>query len=157
MAGRNLHPLLKGLLMFLVFAGTAVLFWQHYENSLTKIQNKQSLWDQTKTLTPAQKEIIYQYGQFLRKNYGYKLIIKITNERVYLPRLDKRTIFIGLSPRHYQVFVTLPPILEKALGVQFVHYLQTEYFKDYFAQDKWPQRLLNCLKLIQKRIEQIAG
>ncbi|SDN59882.1 hypothetical protein SAMN04488516_103134 [Desulfonauticus submarinus] len=153
----HLNPFLKAVLLVIIFSGTAFLFWKNYENALTKIQNKQSLWDQTKTLTSSEKQLIYEFVHYFKDNYGLKLNIKITKEHIYIPHLDKRTIFIGICPTQKEVIIRFPPILEKALGINFLRYLQENYFQNHFNPNQLPQRLVQCLQLIKTRIQEIES
>ncbi|MDQ7033075.1 MAG: hypothetical protein Q9M37_10250 [Desulfonauticus sp.] len=154
---KRLHPLLKAVLLACIFAGTGYLFWKNYEHSLKKIQNKQSVWDQTKTLTEEQKQTLYDLIDFFKQNYELNVYIKITKDEMYLPKINKHTIFIGLCPKQEKVFVRFPPLMEKALGVKFLRYLQEKYFQGHFSSEQWPRRLVGCLKLIQKKVLEIES
>lgn len=150
-------PVIKGVLLALIFGGAAFLFWKNYEYSLSKIKVKQSLWDQTKSLTPKQKEVIHDFSRYLEKNYGVKLRIKITEDHVYIPKLDKRTLFIGLAPSKKEVIVRFPPLLEKALGLDFLRYLQEKHFSKAFVDNTWPEELIKALILIQQKVENLES
>ncbi|HCO12237.1 MAG TPA: TPM domain-containing protein [Desulfonauticus sp.] len=150
------RPIVKGVLLAFIFGGAAFLFWKNYEYSLSKIKNKQSLWDQTKTLSTEEKKVIYNFAHYLEKNYGLKLRLKITYEHIYIPKLDKRTLFIGLAPSKKEVIVRFPPLLEKAVGLDFIRYLQEKHFQPYFENNNWPEGLISALVLIQKKVEHLG-
>jgi len=147
----------RGLALVAVFMAVGVLFWKHYDRTITTIQSRQSIWDQTKTLTDKQKKSIYNFSALLKKRYGLTLQLKITKERVYIPQLDSKTIFIGLSPKYKEVIVRFPPLVEKVLGVEFLRYLQEQHFVPYFENGNWPQGLGEALSLIGQKLMEIEN
>ncbi|WP_457572082.1 hypothetical protein [Desulfovulcanus sp.] len=147
----------RGLGLVAVFVAVGILFWKHYERSITTIQARQSIWDQTKTLTEKQKKSIYNFSAQLKKRYGLTLQLKITKERVFIPKLDSKTIFIGLCPKYKEVIVRFPPLVEKVLGIKFLRYLQEEHFVPYFENDNWPQGLGEALNLIAQKLMEVEN
>jgi hypothetical protein len=159
--GKNESPAIKMarvLGMIAVFIIVASLFWRHYDKALTEIAHKQSIWDQTKTLTDKQKKMLYKFSDLLKQRYGLTLRIKILkDERIVIPRLDAKTIFIGLSPEHKEVIVRFPPLVEKVLGIKFLRYLQEEHFLPYFENNTWPKGLGKALSLIGQKLMEVEN
>ena len=143
--------------MIAVFIIVASLFWKNYDRALTKIAHKQSIWDQTKTLTDKQKKMLYKFSDLLKQRYGLSLRIKITKERIFIPKLDAKTIFIGLSPERKEVIVRFPPLVEKVLGIEFLRYLQEKHFVPYFENGNWPQGLAEALSLIGQKLMDVEN
>ncbi|WP_462324762.1 hypothetical protein [Desulfoplanes sp.] len=138
-----------------VFVLVGVLYWHYYEDSFDKIQAKQSIWDQTKTLTTDQKQAIQSFGRMLKSRYGVDLKLKITKESVIVPTLNPRTLFIGICPERKEVTVIFPPLVRSALGNRFEDFLAQEHFTSYWKKGNWPQGLGSALTLLGERLERL--
>ena len=138
---------LRAMLLIAVFAVVAVAFWYQTENSFKEIRSRGTVYDQTETLTSAQKSALRDYAAALRETHGLKLRVQVRNTPVVLPAsLDSKTIFIGLNPYTQQVLVEFPPLLKKALGAQYMYMMQNEYFTPYFQKNQWQAGLASALQ-----------
>jgi hypothetical protein len=138
-----------------VFALASVLYWHYYEHTLEQIQTKQSVHDQTKTLTPDQEKAIRSFAGRLKSRYGIDLQLKVTRNPVITPSLDPKTLFINICPDSQEVTVIFPPLVRSALGTGFEKYLATEHFIPFWQDDHWPQGLGSALALIGERLERL--
>jgi hypothetical protein len=148
--------LLRVMAMVGIFIGAGLLFWKQYESSLNRIQSRQSIWDQTQTLSQSQKQFLYDFAGRLKKDFGIDLIVKITKEKTAIPDLDKKTIFIGLCPPRRQATVVFPPLARRAVGEEFISHLQNTHFRPYWP-DKWPQGLEKSLVLIREKLAAVGS
>ena len=73
------------------------------------------------------------------------------------PKLDERTLFIGLSPAQKQVVIIWPPLLAGALGADFTRYLAEEHFTPYFEGGSAAEGLVHALALIWDRLGKLPG
>ena len=62
--------LLRFFGLIAVFVVVGILFWHYYDRSLDQIMVRQSIWDQTKTLSKQEKEFIQEFAQAMRSRYG---------------------------------------------------------------------------------------
>ncbi|MGM0609764.1 MAG: hypothetical protein ACQES5_01605 [Thermodesulfobacteriota bacterium] len=147
--------LFRILAMIGIFIAVGVLFWKNFEHSLTHIESKQNLWDQTQTLNKAQKQAIYNFAKRIKRKYGLELQIKITREKTMVPKLDGKTIFIGLCPPKHEAIIIFPPLAKKAVGDNFIIHLQKTHFKGYWP-DNWPEGLGKALGLIEKQLSTVG-
>jgi uncharacterized membrane protein YgcG len=138
-----------------VFILVGVLYWHYYEHSLDQIMTRQSIWDQTKTLTTDQKRAIQSFSRMLKSRYGMELNLKITREPVVIPTLNAKTMFIGICPAQQEVTVIFPPLMRSALGTGFEDYLAREHFTPYWKDGQWHQGLGSALALIGERLEKL--
>ncbi|GAU08035.1 hypothetical protein [Desulfoplanes formicivorans] len=138
-----------------VFILVSVLYWHYYEHSLDQIMTKQSVWDQTKTLTTDQKRAIQSFSRMLKSRYGMNLKLKITREHVVVPALNAKTMFIGICPDRQEVTVIFPPLMRSALGTRFEDYLNREHFTPYWQDGQWHQGLGSALALIGEQLEKL--
>lgn len=140
---------LRAMLLIAVFAIVAVAFWYQTEYSFKEIRSRGTVYDQTETLTPAQKTALRDYAAALRETHGLKLRVQVRNTPVELPSsLDSKTIFIGINPESHQVLVEFPPLLRKALGANYMYELQNAHFAPYFAKNQWQTGLASALQQI---------
>ena len=138
-----------------IFVLVGVIYWHYYENSLDKILAKQSIWDQTKTLTTDQKKAIQSFARMLKSRYGMDLRLKITTEPVIVPTLNSRTLFIGICPDRQEATVIFPPLVRSALGTRFEDHLTREHFIPYWEDNDWPRGLGSALALIGERLKRL--
>lgn len=140
---------LRAMLLLAVFAIVAVAFWYQTEYSFKEIRSRGTVYDQTETLTSAQKSALRDYAAALRETHGLKLRVQVLNTPVELPdSLDSKTIFIGINPKSQQVLVEFPPLLRKALGANYMYTLQNTHFAPYFAKNQWQAGLASALQQI---------
>ena len=138
---------LRAMLLVAVFAVVAVAFWYQTEHSFKEIRSRGTVYDQTETLTSAQKTALRDYAAALRETHGLKLRVQVRNTPVVLPAsLDSKTVFIGINPYTRQVLVEFPPLLKKALGAQYMYSMQNEYFEPYFQKNQWQAGLASALQ-----------
>lgn len=129
---------LRAMLLIAVFVAVAAAFWYQTEHSFKEIRSRGTVYDQTETLTQAQKAALRDYATALRETHGLKLRLQVRNTPVVLPeKLDTKTVFIGINPYSRQVLIEFPPLLRKALGQDYMYKLQNEYFTPYFEKDQW--------------------
>ncbi len=138
-----------------VFVLVGVLYWHYYERSLDTILAKQSIWDQTQTLSPDQKKAVQSFGRMIKTRYGIGLKLNITNKPVILPHLDAKTIFIGICPPRQEVTIIFPPLVRSALGAEFERQLQQEHFERYWKNNDWPRGLGAALARMGERLEHL--
>ena len=138
---------LRAILLVAVFAVVAVAFWYQTENSFKEIRSRGTVYDQTETLTSAQKTALRDYAAALRDKHGLKLRVQVRNTPVVLPAsLDSKTIFIGINPYSKQVLVEFPPLLKKALGSDYMYAMQNTHFAPYFKKNQWQAGLASALQ-----------
>lgn len=129
---------LRAMLLVAVFVVVAAAFWFQTEYSFKEIRSRGTVYDQTETLTAAQKTALREFASALRETHGLKLRVQVRNTPVVLPaKLDTKTVFIGINPYTRQVLVEFPPLLRKALGADYMYHLQNEYFIPYFEKNQW--------------------
>ncbi|MFP4168696.1 MAG: hypothetical protein ACLFSY_07620 [Desulfonatronovibrionaceae bacterium] len=146
------RQLLRVLALVGVFIAAGVLFWKHYENSLNSIQSRQNMWDETETLNKSEKQAVYDFAGRIRKDFGLELNIRITRKEISVPRLDKKTIFIGLCPPRQEAVIVFPPLVRQAVGKEFIEHLENEHFRSYWP-NRWPQGLKEALVLMAERLD----
>jgi cbb3-type cytochrome oxidase subunit 3 len=140
------------LLLLLVFLGVIWAFWKNYEGYFDQIQAKQSIWDETDELEERDRAYIASFAGFLRENYGMRLRVQIRKGTVEPPELDRRTLFIGLSPSREEAVVVFPPLLRSGLEQGFVEYVQQEHFEPYFSKDQWRDGLRRLLLFLKNQL-----
>ncbi|PIE69141.1 MAG: hypothetical protein CSA21_03805 [Deltaproteobacteria bacterium] len=145
---------IMGLLGIFVLAG--VIYWHYYEHSIDTILAKQSIWDQTKTLTSDQKKAIQSFGRMLRSRYGIDLRLNITKDPVILPTLNAKTLFLGICPARQEVTIIFPPLVRSALGKGFEDHLARKHFTPYWKEGDWPRGLGSALALIGERLQGLS-
>lgn len=165
MARRNLLPssstpagqLLRTLGLVVVFVAAGLLFWKHYDRSLDRIIKKEQIVDETGRLTPEEIERINRFMETLRTDYGLDFRLHVYQGRIDAPKLDPKTLFIGLSPERGEWEIVFPVLLQKALPQEFVHYLQEEHFRGRLRRNRWPEALMNGLHAIYGHLSRLQS
>ena len=143
---------LRLMLLVLVFVGVGYLYTRHFDRTIELIEARQSVWDQTGTLTKAQKKVFRNFARLLKDEFGLECKFHAASGPVRVPVLDSKTLFFGLDTKGEQVVVEFPPLVRKALGREFMSYLQTEHFPRYFESGNWPKGLAEALKMVWEHL-----
>ena len=159
---RNRQPLVRGstpgeqalrfLLLVGVFALVAWLFWQNTEKSIDEIQSRGAVWDQTETLDSETRDILRQFADHFRDQFGIVLKIHVTNNPEEEDTdLDPKTLLVSVYPERRQARILAPRYL--ALDPGMLRYLETDFFAFYFAEDAWPEGIVQALVQILDELE----
>ncbi len=152
---KNDRPIIKILRFFAlisVFIIMGSLFWKNNQKAMHTISGKMAIWDQTKTLSEAQKKSLHRLHRDMRSMFGIKLKISITKEELTPPRLDSKTLFIGLCPARQEAFVHFPPLVLRALGKQFRDELQHKHFAGSWHNREWVRKLGQAVHMISQKL-----
>jgi hypothetical protein len=153
--GSPLINMLRTTGVVIVFFITALLFWKNYENTLEKITSRQTIYDQTKTLSNSQKKILKNFARYLIDIYGIEFKVNINKKHIKPPKNLSKTLYIGICPPKRRAIILFPVLLKKALPREFVEYMKTKYCKDYLSTDTWPIGLMNGIKLIYDQLNKL--
>jgi hypothetical protein len=165
MARRSILPsssspagqLLRTLGLVFVFVAAALLFWRHYDKSLDRIVGGQQIMDETGRLSSEELERINRFMETLRTDYGLDLRLHVYQGRIDPPKLDPKTLFIGLSPKRGEWEIVFPLLLKKALPQDFVRYLQEEHFRGTLRNNGWPEALMNGLHAMYGHLSRLES
>jgi len=153
-----LEALLR-LLGLLLVVGLAVLaFWKNSERNMERLNARFGLSDETKSLSPDQREHVQRFIAALRRSYGIEARVQITRQPPTLPEPDGKTLTIALCPDEKLAVAQLPPLMAKALGADFARMLMEEHFPFHFAPGKdWQKGLLLALDLMESRLASLGA
>lgn len=142
----------------LLVVGLAVLgFWKNSERNIERLNARFGLSDETKSLTPDQREHVQAFIAALRKNYGIEARVQITRQPPALPEPDGKTLTIALCPDEKLAAAQLPPLMATALGPDFARMLAEEHFPFHYAPGKsWQKGLLLALDLMESRLASLG-
>ena len=143
---------LRLMLLILVFVGVGYLYTKHFDRTIEIIESRQSVWDQTGTLTKAQKKVFKNFAELLKDEFGLECRFHAAPGPIPTPVLDSKTLFFGLDTKDRQVVIEFPPLVQNALGQEFITYLRTEHFPPYFEAKNWPKGLAEALKMVWERL-----
>lgn len=143
---------LRAVLMLLVLLGMAWAYNRHFEGVVERIQNQESIVDETRTLPPEKLALLRDASRLLRDNYGVSLRIHVKNGPVTPPAADPDTLFIGLDTAGGQAQVVLPPLLAKALPPELAQRLSNGYFDPFFARRAWPEGLYSFVLAVMEAL-----
>lgn len=164
MARFSLHAKgpLEALLRFaglMLVVGLVVLgFWKNSERNLERLNARFGLSDETKSLSPDEREHVQAFIAALRKDYGIEARVQVARSRPAPPEPDGKTLYVGLCPDEKVAVVQLPPLMARALGADFARMLVDEHFPFHFAPGKsWQKGLLLALDLMQSRLATLGS
>lgn len=155
---KNDRPLVKILRFFAlisIFIIVGSLFWKNNQKAMHTISGKIAIWDQTKTLNKAQKDSLHRLYHDLHRKFGIKLKISITRDELIPPKIDSKTLFIGLCPARQEAVVIFPPLVLGTLGTQFRDDLQNKHFSGSWQNNGWVRKLGQAVNLLSQKLMEI--
>lgn len=108
--------------------------------------------DMTDTMSAHQLDHIESFARSLKRDFGLEFHLLVTEKGLDLPRLDARTLFIGLDPSRNRSVVVLPPLLRRSIDPSAARYLEQEHFQRSWAEQEWPLALEQALDLIRQQL-----
>ncbi|MGE4262925.1 MAG: hypothetical protein AB7E46_00455 [Desulfovibrio sp.] len=153
-----LEALLRTAGFMLVVGLTVLAFWKNSERNMERLNARFGLSDETKSLSPDQREHVQAFIAALRKNYGIEARVLITRQPPALPEPDGKTLYVGLCPEEKLAVVRLPPLVARAIGEDFARTLVAEHFPFHFAPGRsWQKGLLLALDLMESRLAALGA
>lgn len=146
---------LRAVLLITVFAGAAVLYQRHFAKTLDRINTRSTVYDQSGTMSPEQRDALRDFAAALKEEFGIELRIQVRNEGLVPPETDSKTLFIGLDLAAPRAVVVLPPLLERALDPDFVRRLREDHFAPYLAQGNWTRGLSLALRDLWEQLDRL--
>lgn len=153
-----LEALLRMAGLMLVMGLVVFGFWKNSERNLERLNARFGLSDETKSLSPDEREHVQAFIAALRKTYGIEARVQITRERPKPPEPDGKTLYLGLCPAEKTAVAQLPPLMARALGPDFARKLVEEHFPFHYAPGKsWQKGLLLALDLMESRLAALGS
>jgi hypothetical protein len=157
-----LEALLRFVGLVLVVGLCGWGFWANSQRQMDRLNSRLGLGDQDKLLTEPQRMQVQAFITTLRQRYGIEARVQVTSAAPLPPSPEDKdagkTLFIGLSPTQKIAVVTLPPLVDRALGPDFARQLAEEHFPFYFTPGKnWQKGLLLALDLIETRLASLGA
>lgn len=149
--------MLRILAFFVVMTVVGWAFWQQSEKTARELAARQAIADPAKLLTGQELSFVKEFAANLERRYGIKFRLLVADGEITPPKLDERTLFIGLSPARREVAIVWPPLLAGALGTEFTRYLADEHFKPYLDGGDAAEGLVHALALIWDRLTKLPG
>lgn len=151
------EALLRGMLLIAVFVVVAALYQRHFKSTMEKIQTRSTVYDQSGLMSPELRDSLRGFAAALKDEYGVELRIQVRRTGIEEPVMDSKTLFVGLDLYEQRAIILLPPLMERALGPEFVNYLRHEHFAPYFAQDDWPLGLSTALRMLWDQLRAVGS
>ena len=148
---------IKRLGIIFVFGIVAFLFWKNYEHVYDKILYQKIIEDETNSLTKKQKDLIRKFSRMVKGDYGIVVKVKVYKNKIKIPSINVKTLFIGICPATKEFIVIFPPLLKKALSKDFVNYMQKDHFALYLKKNQWQKGLMKSLLLLWENLSTSAG
>lgn len=143
---------LRAMLLICVFIGVGWLYTRHFDSAIEDIKSRSSLQDTTGLMTKAQRQNLFEFSNMFEKEFGVELRLQINDGPVEIPELDSKTMFFGLDTKNKRLTALFPPLVERALGPEFVEQLKTRHMTPYFENDSWPTGLIKALAMTWERL-----
>ncbi len=141
------EQLLRFVALIAIFVGAGWLFWVNSERNLEKIQAMGAVDDRGHILTQKQRQALIDISRIYKDDFG--LVLKVRIGPVDDLSVDNRTktLLFVLDPANKEADFYFPPLVNKALGAEFVENLRTRYFPAYFVEDNvWFAGLIDALE-----------
>ncbi len=152
------EKVLRGLALVGIFGLVIWAFWEHTGQTMRKIKDTQAVFDATGSMDKKQLAFVRGFARSLKAEYGLEFRMQVKNEPVVEPKLDAKTVFLGIDPAGQQVVVKFPPLLSNSLGADFLKRLQTDYLSTLFADGAdWREGITFALAVVWERLTEIHG
>ncbi|WP_207264181.1 hypothetical protein [Desulfovibrio sp. Huiquan2017] len=149
------EKLIRSLALFLVFAVVIWAFMKNNEHVVEVLNQRSAIYDETRTLTKDQKNMIVSFTQSLRDQWGMDCKIQIYGGDFVVPELDDKTMYMGLAPAIDVVELRFPPLMRTALGPEFIDSLKTAFLLPSFKEGDWPMAIQEVLVEILKKLDSL--
>lgn len=159
--GEEETPRQKQCRFLLVLLLSGAVFWGFWQNSADRLEgislHRGRNSDGTGTLPPREVRKLRDFAEKFHTAYGVYLDVRIQNDPfppVLPPGVNgKTTVFLGISPTHRQVFLSLPPLAMRTLDQKLITHLQNNHFTTAFARGAWPDALNEALNMLAKEFD----
>lgn len=148
---------LRFVLLIAVFVMTGWLFWINAENSMEKIESRGTVVDLGDALSTEQRQTLRDLGTLFTSEYGLKLKVEVSAGHLQAPEADAKTMFFGVNPQTQRVEIQLPPLVASALGPEIERELAQRHIVPGFANNTWPQGLVDALKDLWQRLGRLQS
>jgi hypothetical protein len=144
---------IRSLALVLVFAAVIWAFMKNNEHVVEVLNMEGAVYDETKTLDKDQKKFIVAFTRTLKDEWGLSCKIQIFAGDFVVPELDGKTMFIGLAPSIKVAELRFPPMMNTALGPEFIESLKTTFLLPSFEEGDWPMAIQEVLAEIFNKLE----
>jgi hypothetical protein len=147
---------LRSMGLILLLAGISYLYWNNYERSMQRIGMRQAVMDRTGQLSAERMEEVWEFSNRMRERFGITVEVRIAQRELLAPDQGPRTLYIGLVPSERRSMIVFPPLVERALGREFITYLREEHFRMYWDSEQgWQEGLRQAMILIWDQLRQM--
>jgi len=143
---------LRFMALICVFIATGWLFWVNAEHSIEKIESRGTVVDLGDTLDAEQRQMLRDMGTLLKSEFGLELKVVISASHLRPPETNAKTVYIGVNPNTRRVEIQTPPLVSNALGPGLDKELAQRHILPGFANDTWPQGLLEAIEDLLRRL-----
>ncbi len=141
------EQLLRFVALIVIFAGAGWLFWINSENNLEKIQAMGAVEDNDHILSKEQRKALIDISRIYKDDFGLVLKVRIGPVDVLSVDNKTKTMLFVLDPVNKEADFYFPPLVQRALGAEFVDTLRKRYFPAYFIEDNvWFAGLIDVLE-----------
>lgn len=146
------RPVLRALLLLLVFALTVAAFWRHFGIRMQELRGR-ALQDAAQTLPQAEGEALAALQAMFKTGLGMSAIIRIEKEHLRVPVLEASTLFVGAGLDHHEAVVILPPLARRVMGEGARLDAEETLARCLRAQERSPGQCLHqCLETLWTRL-----
>jgi len=149
------EKLIRSLALMLVFAAVVWAFSKNNAHVVEVLNQQSSVYDETGTLDNEQKKFIISFVRTLRDEFGVEARIQIYGGDFSVPDINNKTLYIGLAPSINEVQLRFPPLMQQALGNEFIEKLKTDHFLPSFQYKDWQEEIQVVLVAIFDKLNQI--
>ncbi|NDV18052.1 hypothetical protein GO013_01300 [Pseudodesulfovibrio sp. JC047] len=146
---------IRSVALIVVFAAVIWAFYMNNKHVVEVLNQDGAVYDETGILDASQKKFIVSFTRSLREEFGLDCKIQIFGGDFVLPELDGKTMYMGLAPAIGEVELRFPPLMRKALGVDFIESLKTTFLVPSFTEGDWPMAIQEVLIEIYRKLEQL--
>ncbi len=151
-SGSMLERLVRVLAMIALVLIVGWAFWLNNEKVIQKAKYRTAIVDETETLDQDDILFLRSFADHLKDEFGMKAMIQIRKDELVVPKLDSKTLYVGLLPKKNVVVVEFPSLMTRALGRNFLDSMRDEHFVPYWEGENWPRGLQTALTMIWSRL-----
>ena len=130
-------------------------FWTNSQNRIAALGAQSLFSDETGSLTQRQKDFVLGQIRAVREESGLMLEVNILRRPPALTRHDGARIYLDLVPGQKRAYLSLPPLVRRAVGEGFARDMERSLEQD-FASDTWQEGLQQTLASIRKKLAEVT-
>ena len=145
----------RPVILMLILAAVCWGFWTNSQKRIEAIAVQGLFSDETGSVPAEQKERIQDLLKSFKKDFGVPLEMHIRKQPPGLDSKDSSRIYIDIVPSQGRAYLSLPPLVRHAVGVEFIRDMERSFAQDFAAGD-WRVSLVPSILALKNKLAEVT-